>query len=980
MISVQTTLKNRLLLSAAPLAALASLAAPALAQDQAAPAAAPAASDATDTSQDIVVTGTLFRRTDSETPSPVSVLTSATIEQRGLTTISDVVNSVAASNGGGIPQNFTGAFASGASAISLRALTTNSTLTLFDGLRAAYYPLADDGQRSIVDLNTIPSSTVDRVEVLRDGASATYGADAIAGVVNVITKKEITGISGRVEGGVSGRGDVGNQRVSLTLGHGHLKTDGFNFYISGEYQHSDALYNKDRGFPYNTNNLSSIDAGNGFTGRNGNTFVTPPSSSASTGTTVAIVRPTTSYVPGVLTSGAAGATGQFQVLGAGGCGAQGLITHTNAAGTYCEQDLINTYGLLQPEQTRFGGTAHATVNFGDAQAYLSATFYQSRVFIDGTPQSIRSNGNPVETRGIALPALLSNGQLNPNNPFAASGRAALIYYRFGDIPSSLTNTSRSYRIAGGIDGKFGDGFSYTAGATYMRTDLVQKRKGFLNIDGLTKAINDGSYNFVNPSLNTQGVRDSIAPTFDSNYNSELWQVQASVAKDLFDLPGGPLQVGVGGSARYEAVYDPNPVALVKAITVNPFSAIGNRYVESGFFEINAPVLDSLEVNASGRYDHYSIGLNHFSPKIGAKFTPIKSLSFRGTYSEGFRAPSIPETSGSVIGFTQYTPGGSITDPVAKAALLARYGNDSYITTQYGLGNNSTGNPAIKPETSRSFTAGVVFAPKSWLSMTVDYYNIKKKNLILSAGGNPASIADNYLLTGAIPAGVTITPNATDTANPALRPTPLSVNFLYSNGNTLKTSGIDAQIQIVYPISDTVKFTSVLEGTEILNYDIDDGTGTGIQHFVGTLASYATTSASGTPRWRANWQNMIEFGPYALSTTTYFTSGYKGYADDNTGPGSTCAQAIETSVKYSPDFSTATTGSALQCTVKHFLTVDLNASVHVTDGFTFYVNVQNLTDASAPFDPNTYGGNNYNPAWSSSGLIGRTFRAGATFKF
>jgi iron complex outermembrane receptor protein len=980
--SMQARAFARLRSGAAPFALLAALSAgPAFAQTAATLPAnpSPATAPADDESQDIVVTGTIFRRTNTETPSPVSVLSAATIEQRGLTTVADAINTIAASNGGGIPQNFTGAFASGAQAISLRGLTTNSTLTLFDGLRPAYYPLADDGQRSIVDLNTIPSATVEQIQVVRDGASSTYGADAIAGVVNVITKKEITGINGRVEGGVSQRGDVGSQRVQLTIGHGHLKTDGFNFYLSGEYQHSDPLYNKQRGFPYNTNNLTSINAGNGFTGRDGNTFVTPPSSTSSTGATVAIVRPTTSYVPGVLTSGAAGATGQFQVLGAGGCAAQGLVTHTNAAGTYCEQDLINQYGLIQPEQTRFGGTAHATVDVGNAQAYLSATFYQSRIFIDGTPQSIRSNGNPVETRGIALPALLSNGQLNPNDPFAASGQAALIYYRFGDIPSSLTNVSRTYRIAGGIDGKFGDGFNYSVAATYMRTDLTQTRKGYLNIAGLTAAINNGTYNFVNPSLNTQAVRDSIAPTFDSTANSELWQVQASLTKDLFDLPGGPLQAGINGSVRYEAVYDPNPVALVQAITVNPFSAIGNRYVEGASFEINAPILHQLEVDASGRFDHYSIGFSHFSPKVGAKFTPIKQLSIRGTYSKGFRAPSVPETSGSVIGFTQYTPGGSITDPAAKAALLNAYGNNSYITTQYGLGNNSTGNPAIKPETSRSFTGGIVFEPRHWLSLTVDYYNIEKRNLILSAGGNPASIADQYLLTGAIPAGVTITPNATDPAHPGLRPTPLSINFLYSNGNFLKTSGIDAQIQAVIPLGDGIKFTTALEGTEILNYDIDDGSGV-IQHFVGTLASYATTSASGTPRWRANWQNTLDYGPYSLTATTYFTSGYKGYADDNTGGGSTCAQAIETSVKYSADFSTTTTGGALQCTVKHFLSVDLNATVRVNDRFTFYTNVTNLFDAKAPFDPNTYGGNNYNPAWSASGVIGRYFRAGATFKF
>ncbi|MCZ4501164.1 MAG: TonB-dependent receptor, partial [Marmoricola sp.] len=864
------------------------------------------------------------------------------------------------------------AFASGSSAISLRGLTTNSTLTLFDGLRAANYPLADDGQRSFVDLNTIQDSIVDRIEVLRDGASATYGADAIAGVVNVILKKEFRGIGGRVEAGTTtDHGDTNNQRFSLTAGYGSLAEQGFNIYISGEYQHQSELFAHDRGFPYNTNNLTSIAAAGGFFGRNGNTFVTPPSSSSTGGTTAAIVAPANQTNLNDPLSGVS-LGGQFQVLNAGGCAAAGQITHTNASGSYCEQDLINKYTILLPEQTRFGGTLHATVNLGsDAQAYVAATFYQSKVLLDGTPQSIRST-NPVDTRTIVLPARLSNGALNPNDPFAAAGQAALIYYRFGDIPTSLTNTSRTYRIAGGVDGKFGDGWAYSVAGTYMRTDLTQLRKGFLYLPGLMSAINNGTYNFVNPSLNTQTVRDSIAPAFSVYDNSQLWQVQATITKDVLTLAGGPLQVGVGGQARYESVYDPTVVPNRDYITVNPFQAVGHRYVTAAFFEINAPILTSLEVNASGRFDHYSIGFSHFSPKVGFKWNPIREIALRGTYSQGFRAPSIPETSGAVIGFTNYTP---------TAAVAAAYGNDSYITTTYGLGNNSTGNPNVKPETSRSFTAGIVAQPTPWLSLTFDYYNITKKNLILSSGGNPASIADTWLTAGTVQPGVSVTLNPVDVLHPNLRPTVYSVNFLYSNGTFLKTAGLDAQLTATWKISPDFKFTTSLEGTEILYYNIDVGDGH-VQHFVGTLASYAVTSASGTPRWRANWQNTLEYRNFSLTGTANYVSGYYGWADDNTTPPNTCANAIETAVTYAADFSKITgTGGALQCHVPHFITVDLVGRVKVAgDKFTFYVNLINAFNAKAPFDPNTYGGNNYNPAFATSGVIGRMFRAGATFKF
>ncbi len=936
-------------------------------QTQAAPADAQANADS---GQDIVVTGTIFRRTNTETPSPVSVITAANIEARGLNNTADVIQSISAGNGGSVPQGFGNAFASGAQGVSLRGLSTNSTLVLFDGLRPAYYPLADDGQRSFVDLNTIPGAIIDRVETLRDGASSTYGADAVGGVVNVILKKEIRGISGNVEAGASERGDAGQQRARLTVGYGSLADQGFNVYVSGEYQHQNALFANQREFPYNTKNLSSIQTGGGYTGANGNTNFFAPNTAASSSTTAAVVRPAT-YTAGNIFSGVPIVGGTYQVLQQGGCAGavETNIAHSNVNGQYCEQDLINRYTQILPDQTRFGGTAHLTANIGaNAQAYLVGTFYESIIFQQRTPSSLRSN-NPAYTFGLVLPATLSNGALNPQNPYAASGQGALIFYRFGDIASTLKNTSKTYRIAGGIDGKFGTdgGWGYTLHGTYMRTDLTQDRTGNINIAGLTQAINTGAYNFVDPTQNTAAVRALISPNQQSKAHSETAEVQGVLTHSFFELPGGPLNVGVGGEFRYENIYDPTPNPGSQFLDINAFSAIGHRYVTSGFFEVNAPVLKQLEVNVSGRYDHYSTGFGRFSPKIGAKFTPIRQLAIRGTYSEGFRAPSIPETSGNVIGFVNYTP---------PKATQDAHGGNSYVGT-YSLGLNSVGNPNLKPETSRSFTAGAVFQPVRWLSLTVDYYNIHKKDLIF----NPAdsTYANTYLNGGTLPAGITVTPNPVDPAFPGLRPTPAFINAAYINGQSLQTSGIDGQISASVPLGGGIKLTSALEGTLILEYKVNTGVN-GVYDYLGTLGPYNTTSASGTPRWRANWQNTLEAGAYSLTATTYFTSGYKGYAADYNGVGSCGPNDTPASTYlYNGDVSRVA-GNALQCTVKHFLSVDLNGTVKVNDKFSFYMVVQNLFDAKAPFDPNTYGGNNYNPAWAASGIIGRAFKAGANFKF
>ena len=161
-----------------------------------------------------MVTGSMLHRTEYETESPVTTFSAEQIQQTGLTTIADVVRTISADNSGTLPTAFGIGFAAGAAGVALRGLTVNSTLVLIDGRRAAPYALADDGQRSFVDLNTIPLDAVERIEVLKDGASSIYGADAIAGVVNVILKKQYQGAEVNVEIGKGQHPGGGERRLT----------------------------------------------------------------------------------------------------------------------------------------------------------------------------------------------------------------------------------------------------------------------------------------------------------------------------------------------------------------------------------------------------------------------------------------------------------------------------------------------------------------------------------------------------------------------------------------------------------------------------------------------------------------------------------------------------------------------------------------------------------------------------------------------
>ncbi len=191
----------------------------------------------------VSVTGSNIPRTDTETASPVQVITAEDLVNSGYTTISEVMRDITANGQGLLSQGFNGAFAGGASGVALRGLTVGATLVLIDGKKMVGYPLADDGQRNFVDMSSIPFAAIERVEILLDGASAIYGSDAIGGVVNIILKKSFTGTQLTAEGGMTFEGDGGNVHVAATTGYGDGKYGGL---LSAEFRKQNQIKFSDR--------------------------------------------------------------------------------------------------------------------------------------------------------------------------------------------------------------------------------------------------------------------------------------------------------------------------------------------------------------------------------------------------------------------------------------------------------------------------------------------------------------------------------------------------------------------------------------------------------------------------------------------------------------------------------------------------------------------------------------------------------------
>jgi iron complex outermembrane receptor protein len=390
---------------------------------------------------------------------------------------------------------------------------------------------------------------------------------------------------------------------------------------------------------------------------------------------------------------------------------------------------------------------------------------------------------------------------------------------------------------------------------------------------------------------------------------------------------------------------------------------------------------------SGRYDHYSTGIGRFSPKVTAKFTPVKGLAIRGTYSEGFRAPTFAESNplSSYSGFVGYTP---------DKGFVAAHPNNASYTTAYSLGRGFVGNPQIQPEIARSFTAGAIVDPVPWLTLTADYFHVKKSNLIVTGPLVSQAINNYYSVEGqnfasaaaaqaAACAAVAATGtgyscnvvDAADPFSPNALPRLLVLNAPYVNSAYEIIAGLEFGANARVPITNRIHFDSRLDLQNTLNYDLHPANGP-VQRYAGTVGPEDLSSGGGTPRWRGTWQNTISVGPFALTGTTYYVGRIKAVAADQASSvngDTSCASAVYKDANGSGDTF---------CYVHSFIYTDVNLTMTVNDRFQLFGTVGNIANAHAPLFANTAytSQTNYLTSWHAAGLVGRTFRAGANIKF
>jgi iron complex outermembrane receptor protein len=898
----------------------------------------------------ITVTGSYIRRTDTESPSPVDIISADDILKSGKTTIADVLHSLSSDNSGTLTTNFSGAMAGGASGVSLRGLTVDATLVLVDGHRMANYPLADDGQRPFVDISSLPLGIVDRVEVLKDGASAIYGSDAIAGVVNIITKKQFKGFDVSADLGSSYKADGLSQRLSATYGFGDLGTDRHNLYFNVEYRHQAEIKQEDRGSYLNQLDLRPY-GGNDL--RGGIVQQAPPNNG--TYTTVGMVAP-------LDRTAASPQLDQFYLLP--GCTAANL----NYSGG-CTWD-PNLYKKIQPRSEGVNLTGKYTQLLGDRwTSSLAASFLRSESeqwrqpnnYLDGTSTVpftwAGANGVLVDqtdpsTTQIVLPADHPDNPFNPKSAYFAGaqafygpafanyiGKPALLYAALTDIAPQISHYQTDVlRFVEDLNANL-DGWDTTLSAGWIRAATRITYTGFVRASALDAALADDEYRIgQNANLNPASLYQTLAPETHDTATSTLTFLSATGSRPLLALPGGDLGFAAGLDARYSKVDNPGePYAVQGDILMDgSFYAKGTQSVVAAFSELSAPVLKQLEMSAAARVDRYNSAGTAFTPKFGFKWKPLPEFALRGTYARGFRAPGVAESGNSSAASSTF----GVVDPLRCGPGLANKPSDC------GLGYVavlSQANPNLKPEHSTSFTAGFIAEPLRGITLTADYFNITRTNEITTETLN----TDNAVRGAQQP--------GTNYPGPVIY-----YSTPYINASKSDTTGIDADLRAAFPLAQFGTLTLKANGTYLIKSDQTiDGT---TYHFAGTVGPTALSGATGTPRSRGSATLEWSKSGVAIGSTVNFRGRMLGVDPSN---GSTCLQLNDPNPN---------------CYVASFTYLDMYGQYQVNPKLTLTGTVTNVTNRLPPLNTATYGGTNYNPSLDQAGAVGTFFEMSVSYHY
>jgi len=757
----------------------------------------------------IEVTGTNVKRIDTETGLPVQTITRADIERMGVTTPEQLLQKVSAVGVGGhsLAEGIGDSYRPGLTAVSLRGLGTASTLVLLNGRRLADYGLNSINGGSAVNVNQVPLAAVERVEVLKDGASAIYGSDAIGGVINFILRKDYRGADVSARGSWTQDGGGDSQQYTATAGYGTIAGDRFNVLASLEYQKDKALLGWQRSA---TSNAARPDLGGTFASVN--TWPANFSWNDSPG-----------RVNLTAQAGCDPSVGSIQVTGLG---------QASSSLAFCRFDTTR-YTDIMPGYERLGFYGRAVMEVAPghrAFAEFSATRTQTDQTFAPLPVgdfTLRHliyypAGGPYYPTSVTLP---DGTVLNPTGDLQINWRL------LGAGPRVESTTTHEGGWAAGLEGSAG-GWDYDAvlsGGVSRETDTLVA--GFYRESLLGQALQTGLIDVFSGSPLTPQAQALIDAAIFSgklrDTESRVTSAQAKASREVLSGANGPTTLALGIEFRREELdYRPGEVSSTQDAIGDdpPLQAFHvGRNVASAFAELNIPFIRNLEAQVALRYDHYADAGGAASPKIALRWTPMPSLLFRTSYGTGFRAPSLTDL---YLPATQVLNDG-VFDP-ARCAL-----NEDFVPVPIGRFVSSgecaatlaylVGNPATKPEKSRQWSVGAVYEPLPGNSLGIDFWTIRRKDTVwfpttdqIFLRSDPATGGGRFVRQPRLPDGTCQGDGSVPT------PADVPCAMLYWNWPTenigkYNVSGIDVSASARAVSQAWGKFTFKIDGTYYTQY-------------------------------------------------------------------------------------------------------------------------------------------------------------------
>lgn len=870
----------------------------------------------------VEVTGSLIKRTDRETPSVVEVITKEDIRGSGYATVEEFLKSKSYIDNSSIQDGYGTGFVSGISTYSLRGFGSQGTLVLINGRRIAPVAAVDInfGRGSLISVNALPQGAIDRIEVLKDGASAMYGSDAMAGVVNYVLRREYEGLEASTTYSASDRRVGPTKSANLTFGYGGLDSKGFNVFGGLEVtSRGNVLLSEltDRGRFADYQSYLTVSAGslerfspNSVASLYSNYYAVPTS------------YPATRTLPDGQVIAGSSASGPLFLGSLAGCPADRtagkgvpnrlpgfLVSTPSMPNGMCRYNTDNDLEYIAA-QDRMNAALRGTLALNkDWTAYADVMLSKTKTVENFSPYALTTTVWTAGTAARAVTWPLVNGTFlaqsaivlpasHPDNPTrgTASAQPVQLLYRFEDISQQAIADLQSTRFTAGLTGTAGS-WDIDAAVIYSKMENSTTRTNRMLSSGLTAAIgaNGSAYRFG--KINTPEAISTLVADATIKGSSSIMSTDVRASRDLFRMAGGNAAVAVGAELRREELSSVPNANYQKGdyIGLVANGTSGSRDSKAAFAELRLPVMRNLEGQVAARTESYSDFGNATTGKAGFKWDPIKStLSIRGTLASGFRAPSISQISNSYLVSFHNNQDQRVFDPIRcnssnPASPVSLAGTASPFAARdcnvlgfsaVGAGQNPgslptviSANPNLKPETSRSATVGFILSPNKSVDLSLDYWQFDRYNEIRVQRG--LDIMNAYVANQSANAAFVLRDSNQSTWLPGVANSGPIVALVrqYGNFNYTATNGVDYDLSWRLLDQGKDRITLTWAGTRTLKYDQQILSGTAPSRLVNTAISQEVPKNRYNARleWRGEkwggWTRINHIDSMRVSSTS-----------------------------------------------------------------------------------------------------------------